>query len=180
MGRRMDSRDKGLVEFRGKPMVAHVIERLAPQVGALIINANRNLETYSTMGFPIVSDDVTGFAGPLAGLHAGMRACTATLIVTVPCDSPFLPRDLVARLQDAMSQENAEIAMAFSGGFAQPVFALYQTALLASLESFLNSGERKIDVWTAKHRVAKVFFDEAKDADAFANINTLEELQKLS
>ncbi len=176
----MESRDKGLVEFRGKPMLAHVIERLAPQVDAIVINANRNIETYAAMGHPIISDDVTGFAGPLAGLHAGMRACSTPLIATVPCDSPFLARDLVARLHDAMRRENAEIAMAFSGGFAQPVFALYQCALLGSLESFLNSGERKIDVWTAKHRLAKVIFDENKDNDAFANINTLEELQKLS
>jgi len=98
MGRRMDSRDKGLVPFRGKPMVAHVIERLAPQVGSVLINANRNSEQYEAFGYPVISDEVGGFAGPLAGLHAGMRACTTELIVTAPCDSPFLPLDLVARL----------------------------------------------------------------------------------
>ena len=96
MGRRMDSRDKGLIAFRGKPMVAHVIERLAPQVGSLIINANRNLDQYGGLGYPVVSDEVSGYAGPLAGLHAGLRACTTPLIVTAPCDSPFLPTDLDA------------------------------------------------------------------------------------
>jgi molybdenum cofactor guanylyltransferase len=177
MGRRMESRDKGLVVFREKPMVAHVIERLAPQVNSLIINANRTIETYAAFGFPIVSDEVSGFAGPLAGLHAGMRVCTTAWLVTAPCDSPFLPLDLVARLFDAATKEDAEIAVATSEGFTQPVFALYKTSLISSLEAFLEAGERKIDAWTAKHRVANVAFD---DAHAFANINTLEELKSLS
>jgi molybdenum cofactor guanylyltransferase len=176
MGRRMDSRDKGLIIFRGKAMVAHVIERLLPQVNSLIINANRTIETYAEFGFPMVSDAVSGFAGPLAGLHAGMRACESEWLVTAPCDSPFLPSDLVARLHDAATKENAEIAVAVTDGFAQPVFAIYKTSLLESLEAFLNSGERKIDAWTAKHRVANVVFD---DANAFANINTIAELRAL-
>jgi molybdenum cofactor guanylyltransferase len=176
MGRRMDSRDKGLIIFRGKAMVAHVIERLLPQVNSLIINANRTIETYAEFGFPMVNDAVSGFAGPLAGLHAGMRACESEWLVTAPCDSPFLPSDLVARLHDAATKENAEIAVAVTDGFAQPVFAIYKTSLLESLEAFLNSGERKIDAWTAKHRVANVVFD---DANAFANINTIAELQAL-
>ncbi len=183
MGRRMESRDKGLVAFRGKPMVAHVIERFAPQVRDLIINANRNIDTYAAFGHRVVSDEVSGFAGPLAGLHAGLRACNAThagasaherqWLATVPCDSPFLPPDLVQRLFDAATKENAEIAVAVSEGFAQPVFALYDTSLVENLEAFLNAGERKIDKWTATHRVANVIFD---DAQAFANINTIDEL----
>lgn len=180
MGRRMDSQDKGLVSFRGKPMVAHVIKRFAPQVNSLVINANRNADTYATFGFSVVSDEVSGFAGPLAGLHAGLRACEAPLIATVPCDSPFLPLDLVARLLDAMTKESADIAMALNDGFAQPVFALYKTTLLTSLETFLKAGERKIDLWTARHRVANVVFDGTDDANAFANINTIEELRRLS
>lgn len=176
MGRRMDSRDKGLVEFRGKPMVAHVIERLAPQVETLIINANRNLERYGAPGYPVISDEVSGFAGPLAGLHAGLRACTTSLIVTAPCDSPFLPLDLVARLRTAMEENIAELAVARTGGFAQPVFTLCTVALLPSLTAFLESGGRKIDTWYAAHHVIEVeFADEA----AFANINTIEELQNL-
>jgi molybdenum cofactor guanylyltransferase len=176
MGRRMDSRDKGLVEFRGKAMVAHVIERFAPQVQSITINANRTVETYAAFGFPIVSDELSGFAGPLAGLHAGMRVCKTPWLATVPCDSPFLPLELVARLADAVTRESAEIAVAFSEGFAQPVFALYKTSLLVNLETFLAAGERKIDKWTAQHRVANVTFD---DASAFANINTIEELVAL-
>jgi molybdenum cofactor guanylyltransferase len=177
MGRRMASRDKGLVAFRGKPMVAHVIERFAPQVSALIINANRSVDTYASLGYLIVSDEVSGFAGPLAGLHAAMRVCETPWLITVPCDSPFLPLDLTARLFEAARRENAEIAVAISEDFAQPVFALYNVSLRSSLETFLNAGERKIDLWTARHRVANVVFT---DAHAFANINTLEELEKLT
>ncbi len=184
MGRRMDSRDKGLVPFRGKPMALHAIERLAPQVNALVVNANRNVETYASFGHPVVSDDVSGFAGPLAGLHAGMRAsapCDANTpnnewIVTVPCDSPMLPLNLVQRLFDAARNESAEIAVAFTDEGAQPVFALYKLSLLASLETFLKAGERKIDKWTAQHRLANVLFE---DAGAFANINTSAELAAL-
>lgn len=176
MGRRMDSRDKGLVPFRGKPMVAHVIERLAPQVETLIINANRNLDQYNAFGYPVVSDEVSGFAGPLAGLHAGLRACTTPLIVTAPCDSPFLPIDLVDRLRNAMEENIAELAVARTGGFAQPVFTLCTTALLPSLTAFLESGGRKIDTWYGAHHVVEVEF---ADETAFANINTIEELQHL-
>ncbi len=176
MGRRMDSRDKGLVEFRGKPMVAHVIERLAPQVESVIINANRNLDQYGAFGHPVVSDEVGGFAGPLAGLHAGMQVCKTELIVTAPCDSPFLPLDLVARLHAAMENEIADLAVARTGGFAQPVFALYNVSLLPSLTQFLESGGRKIDTWYATHRMVEVDF---ADESAFANINTIAELQQL-
>jgi molybdenum cofactor guanylyltransferase len=189
MGRRMDSRDKGLVPFKGKPMVQHAIERLAPQVENLIVNANRNVETYVSFGYAVVSDELSGFAGPLAGLHAGMRACTSASrnandandandrdrgwIVTVPCDSPMLPLDLVQRLFDAAQNERADIAVAVTDEGAQPVFALYKLSLLESLETFLNAGERKIDKWTAQHRLANVAFE---DASAFANINTIDEL----
>ncbi len=176
MGRRMESRDKGLVEFRGKPMVAHVIERLAPQVDSLIINANRSLSEYGAFGLPVISDEVGGFAGPLAGLHAGLKACTTPFIVTAPCDSPFLPADLVARLFEALQDNIAELAVAKTGDQAQPVFALYSASLLPSLTQFLASGGRKIDAWYLTHRVVEVLFT---DESAFANINTIAELQAL-
>lgn len=176
MGRRMDSRDKGLVKFRGKAMVAHVIERLAPQVDSLILNANRSLLEYSVFGYPVVSDEVSGFAGPLAGLHAGLQACSTPFIVTAPCDSPFLPTDLAARLYEALQNDVAELAVAKTGDRAQPVFALYSATLLPSLSQFLESGGRKIDAWYLKHRTVEVSFT---DAAAFANINTIAELQAL-
>lgn len=176
MGRRMDSRDKGLVAFRGKPMVTHVIERLAPQVSALIINANRSLDQYGALGYPVISDEISGYAGPLAGLHVGLRACTTPLMVTAPCDSPFLPTDLVARLHSAMEENIAELAVAKTGDQAHPVFTLCSASLLPSLTAFLESGGRKIDAWYSAHRVVEVQFD---DETAFANINTIEELQHL-
>jgi molybdenum cofactor guanylyltransferase len=177
MGRRMDSRDKGLVEFRGKPMVAHAIDRLRPQVTSLVINANRNIEIYAAFGFPVVSDEVSGFAGPLAGLHSGMHACETALIATVPCDSPFLPLDLIERLHAALQSQDADIAVASTGGQLQPVFALYKTSLVASLEKFLIEGGRKIDKWYEQHKTVPVDFE---DEHAFSNINSVEELASLS
>jgi molybdenum cofactor guanylyltransferase len=177
MGRRMDSRDKGLVEFRGKAMSQHAIERLLPQVTSLIVNANRNVDVYRALGYPLVSDEVSGFAGPLAGLHAGMRVCETALIATVPCDSPFLPLDLIARLQKALEVNDADIAVASTGGQLQPVFALYKSSLVASLETFLTEGGRKIDKWYEQHKTIAVAFD---DEHAFANINTIDELKALS
>ena len=176
MGRRMDSRDKGLVAFRGKPMVAHVIERLAPQVALMMINANRNLDHYGAFGYPVISDEISGYAGPLAGLHAGLIACKTPLLVSVPCDSPFLATDLVARLHAALEQDIAELAVAKTGNQVHPVFTLCSATLLPSLATFLASGGRKIDAWYSAHRVAEVQFD---DESAFANINTIEELQHL-
>jgi molybdenum cofactor guanylyltransferase len=176
MGRRMDSRDKGLVEFRGKAMVAHVIERLSPQVQTLLVNANRSLDLYSAFGYPTISDGFAGFAGPLAGLHAGLKHCATPFIVTAPCDSPFLPLDLVARLYAALQDNIAELAVAKTGDQAQPVFALYSASLLPSLTQFLESGGRKIDAWYSTHRVVEVAFT---DESAFANINTIDELRAL-
>lgn len=175
-GSRMGEVDKGLQLFRGKPMVAHVIERLAPQVETLLINANRNQDTYATFGFPVVVDDIPGFAGPLAGLHIGMHRATTPYIVTAPCDSPFLPIDLVARLSAALDANNADLAVAKSEGFAQPVFSLTRTDLEPHLRAFLASGQRKIDKWYASLKVVEVEFT---DTHAFANINTLTELQAL-
>ncbi|MCE2989423.1 MAG: molybdenum cofactor guanylyltransferase MobA [Nitrosomonadaceae bacterium] len=175
-GSRMGEVDKGLQVFRGKPMVAHVIERFAPQVGGLLINANRNQETYASYGYDVVVDDIPGFAGPLAGLHIGMHRATTPYIVTAPCDSPFLPLDLVARLTSSLEAEGADLAVAKSEGFAQPVFSLTRTNLEPHLRAFLASGQRKIDKWYASLKVVEVEF---ADAQAFANINTLEELQAL-
>ncbi|MCM5568984.1 molybdenum cofactor guanylyltransferase [Burkholderiaceae bacterium FT117] len=183
LGRRMSAdgggMDKGLAMLRGRPMVAHVIERLAPQVGALLINANRNAERYAAFGHPVVPDAIEGYAGPLAGLHAGLRAATTPWVVTAPCDSPFLPEDLVARLWNALQAAPggpAQLAVARTGGSQpHPVFALVERALLPGLEAFLASGRRKIDAWYAPLRVVEVDFP---DEDAFRNINTQEELRQ--
>lgn len=179
LGRRMspDGRgvDKGLQPFRGRPMVQEVLERLAPQVGRLLVNANRNLERYRAFGHPVVEDAIAGFAGPLAGLHAGMRAAFGEWLATAPCDTPFLPPDLVTRLSASAVEHGADIAIARARGRAHPVFMLVRCALLADLEDFLRAGERKVDLWYARHRHA---FADFPDENAFMNINTPDELRR--
>lgn len=174
MGRRMGGVDKGLVELDGRPMVAHVLARLVPQVGAVIINANQNRERYAAFGHPVVADAVGGFAGPLAGLHAGMSVAATRYVATVPCDSPFLPADLVARLGAALLRERAQLAVAHTYAQAHPVFALVTRDVLGHLESFLQGGGRKIDAWYASLAVVAVPFDD--EEAAFRNINTADEL----
>ncbi len=173
-GRRMGGVDKGLVPFRGAPMVAHAIARLAPQVGAIVVNANQNAEAYAALGHRVVPDTVGGFAGPLAGLHAGLAAAPTPLVVTVPCDSPFLPADLVARLAEALERTGADIAVARTFDQPHPVFALVRTSVRPHLETFLGAGGRKIDAWYASLAAVEVPFDD--EADAFRNINTRDEL----
>jgi len=173
-GRRMGSVDKGFVELDGRPLVVHVIERLAPQVHSLIINANQNAERYATLGFPVVADAIGGFAGPLAGLHAGLIMATTPFVATSPCDSPFLPADLVARLARAFDAQPIDIAVARTFDQPHPVFALARRSLLPHLAQYLDSGGRKIDAWYASLRAVEVAFDD--EAAAFRNINTPAEL----
>lgn len=173
-GRRMGGVDKGLQPLRGRPMVEWVLERLAPQVGEVIINANQNVQTYARYGHRVVGDEVSGFAGPLAGLHAGMKTARHPLVVTVPCDSPFLPADLVARLASKIGPN--DLAVAKTGDQPHPVFSLVRKGLLENLEAYLLGGGRKIDAWYASLRFVEVAFDD--EADAFRNINTLEELKR--
>lgn len=174
MGRRMGGVDKGLVLLDDRPMVMHVIERLTRQVGAIVINANQNLDRYAALGYPVVSDTVGGFAGPLAGLHAGMVAAGTPYVVTSPCDSPFLPLDLVTRLAKGLESENAQLAVAHTFAQPHPVFALVAREVLPHLSAFLQAGGRKIDAWYGTLRVAAVQFDDCEDA--FRNINTPDEL----
>jgi len=176
-GSRMGGVDKGLQPFRGKPMVAHVLERLAPQVDAILVNANRNAEAYAAFGHRVIADEIEGFAGPLAGFERGLAHATTPLVVTAPCDSPFLPLDLVARLHTALEADDAQLAVAKTGDQAHPVFSLMRRDVHGSLREFLSSGQRKIDKWYAALRVVEVGFDD--EADAFVNINTREELQGL-
>lgn len=174
MGRRMGGADKGLVLFQGRPMVAHVLQRLAPQVDEILLNANREIEAYRQFGHSVVSDTITGFAGPLAGLHAGMLHAANPLIAMTPCDSPFLPEDLVNRLKQALLSHGADVAVVRTGNWQQPVFSLCRTALLPDLTRFLEEGGRKVDRWYAGLDTVEVAFDD--QADAFANINTREDL----
>jgi molybdopterin-guanine dinucleotide biosynthesis protein A len=159
-------------------MVQHVVDRFAPQVDALVINANQNIERYQALGYPVISDAVQGFAGPLAGLHAGLSTAQTALVATVPCDSPFLPADLVERLRRGLHEANAQLAVARTHDQPHPVFCLVERAVLPHLEAFLQGGGRKIDAWYATLRVIEVGFDD--EADAFRNINTRDELAAAS
>jgi molybdopterin-guanine dinucleotide biosynthesis protein A len=177
-GRRMGGVDKGLVPLAGRPMVAHVIERLAPQVGPILVNANQNADAYAALGHPVVPDAVGGFAGPLAGLQAGLARASTPYVVTVPCDSPFLPPDLVARLGAALVRERAALAVAKTFDQPHPVFALVRRDVLPNLTAFLEGGGRKIDAWYASLAVVLVPFDDCEAA--FRNINTRDDLEAAS
>lgn len=174
MGRRMGGVDKGLLELRGRPLVAWVVERLRPQVDSLLINANQNRERYAGFGCPVVADQIPDFAGPLAGLHAALSAASTPLVATAPCDSPFLPEDLVSRLFSALTAAGAEIAVARTFDQPHPVFCLCRRELLPHLAAFLAGGGRKFERWYATLKVVEVPFDD--EAGAFENINTREEL----
>ena len=179
-GSRMGGVDKGLQPHRGMPLAQHALLRLGPQVGQLMINANRNLGAYEAMGVPVWPDASADYPGPLAGLLAGLERCETPYLVSVPCDTPDFPADLVAKLAQALVAQHADIAMAAiieDGQLrTQPVFCLLKSGLMESLAAYLHSGERKVDRWTALHRCVPVLFDHAA---AFFNANTLAELQQL-
>lgn len=175
-GRRMGGLDKGLVELDGRPLIAHVIDRLRPQVSALLINANRNTEEYRRFGFLVTEDELEDYQGPLAGFAAALRSADTDYILTVPCDGPFFPENLAKRLLSALKDNKAELAVAHDGERMQPVYALIPRALLPSLTGFLNRGERKIDRWYALHKTALADFSDTPNS--FFNINSSADIIK--
>ena len=175
LGRRMGGVDKGLSRLGDEPLVAHIIRRLAPQVGPLIINANQNHDIYAGFGYPVVGDRIEGHAGPLAGLEAGLAACTTPYLLTVPCDSPFLPADLVSRLAACLTAHKASIAVARTGEQLHPVFSLIRSDELPELQAFINAGGRRMEAWLRRLCWAPCPFDDCPEA--FANINTPDELR---
>ena len=174
-GSRMGGVDKGLQNHLGLPMALHALMRLQAQVGHAMINANRNLAAYESMGVPVWPDALPDHPGPLAGFLSALEHCETPYLVTVPCDTPNFPLDLVQRLADALSEADADIAIAetLEQGVPQPqpVFCLMKASLMESLVQFIHGGQRKIDRWTGQQRSVAVRFD---DADAFFNANTLE------
>ena len=176
-GRRLEGQDKGLVIYKGKALIQHVIERIQSQVGTIVINANRNQETYASYGYPTISDEMSNFQGPLAGFATAMKTVKTDYIITLPCDGPSLPLDLVQRMLsklNAFEDTSNCIAVAHDGEWLQPVHALIPIALIDSLEAFLANGDRKIDLWYAKHDLVLVDFSD--QSDAFFNINKKEQL----
>jgi molybdopterin-guanine dinucleotide biosynthesis protein A len=184
-GARMGGVDKGLQNFNGMPLALHTLLRLQPQVADVMINANRNLGAYEAFGGPVWPDVLADYAGPLAGFLTGLERCETRWLVTVPCDTPRFPLDLVERLASAAQEQDAEIAMATAPEedgqlHTQPVFSLMRIDLLESLVRFTQGGGRKVDAWTARHKTATVpFTAPGDDPRAFFNVNTLAQLHQL-
>ena len=173
----MGNVDKGQQTFLGRPLAAWVAERLAPQVDELLINANRNEEAYAALGYPVIPDRLPGFAGPLAGLHAALAHARQPLVATAPCDSPFLPIDLVQRLAAALQKSGATIAVARCGGRSHPVFCLCRRVVLPALEQTILNGELRFERWIRAQHHIDVDFDD--QPEAFANLNTADDLARL-
>ena len=168
--RRMGGQDKGLLKLANKTMIEYILDILKPQLGYIVINANRNLTEYARYGYPVTSDLIEGFFGPLAGMMSGIKIANTPLIATVPCDTPLLPEDLIKRLYAALIEQQADISVVHTGERLQPVVTLMKTTLLDSITEFLQRGERKIDRWFASQAMAIVDFSD--QPSAFININT--------
>jgi FdhD protein len=175
--RRMGGEDKGLIPFRGRPLVAHALEALDSVAGRILVNANRNRGAYANFGYPVVADSTSSFDGPLAGLLSAMRAAETPYVLTVPCDSPLVTGRLLARLWTALQESGAELCAAHDGEWLHPVFLLAERRLADDLEAYLASGERKIDTWLHRHKLALADFSD--HPELFANVNTPEELAAL-
>lgn len=176
-GRRMGGQDKGLLEWAGRPLIETILDSIKPQVGHILINANRNKEKYTNYGHPVVADNLDGYQGPLAGFVAGMKAAKTDYIATLPCDSPLIPGDMIERLGVALVHDQAELAVAHDGQRLQPVYALLPVKLLDSLLQFMDEGNRKIDLWYARHKMVEANFSD--NPDIFRNVNTPEQHSEL-
>jgi molybdopterin-guanine dinucleotide biosynthesis protein A len=174
---RMNGVDKGLVLLQSKPLIQHVIERLTPQVDEILVNANRELAQYQAFGYTVLRDEVEDFLGPLAGFSLGLKHGKHDFVLTVPCDSPLLPVDLAQRLMAALIEHKAEIAVTTSDGSSHPIFCLCKKAVLPSLTSYLQQGERRVSTWQKSQKCIEVDFSDCDEA--FTNLNTFEDLAAL-
>ncbi len=177
LARRMQGQDKGLVLFRGNTMVERIAKALSPQCHHLLINANRNLPEYEKLGYPVIPDQRTGFQGALAGMLAGLSYISTQWMITAPCDGPFMATNYVQKMQQAVTENHSDIAIAFCHNRSQPVYIMLNRSLISSLEVFLDSDQRKIDGWYAQHK--HTFVDFSETPQMFENINTPEQLQAL-
>lgn len=175
LARRMGGVDKGLQAFAGRPLVSYIIERLRPQVDALMINANRHIDDYRALGYPVIADRLADFPGPLAGLQAGLSAASTTYVLTVPCDSPHFPLNLASTLRQALEARQLPLVYARSDGKEHPVFCLCQRSLLPALNDYLQRGERRVLAWCREQGGEPVDFPGL--GKCFANLNTLAELE---
>lgn len=174
--RRMGGEDKGLCLFNGKPMIQYTLDKLDAQTSKIVINANRNQERYSRLGYEVFADDYANYCGPLAGIATAMRLCETPYLLCCPCDTPFLPDTLIERLSTSLLASKNPIAVAHNGERLQPVLAMMQTDIYPSLHQYLTDGHRKIDRWYSEIGFAETDFSDC--ADAFDNINTPEDIQR--
>ena len=175
--RRMNNQDKGLMTFKGRPMISYALDALIPVVDYVMINANRNIEQYRQFGHPVISDQTDSFDGPLAGVLTAMLQVEAEVLVVIPCDSPFIKAEYLQRLLLSRAENSADVAVAFDGVRVHPVFMAIKTALRNSLQDYLVGGQRKVVSWLEQQNLVKVEF--TNEAEIFRNINTLTELFEL-
>ncbi|MGZ8137599.1 MAG: molybdenum cofactor guanylyltransferase MobA [Methylococcaceae bacterium] len=175
--RRMNNQDKGLVKFKGRPMVSYAIAAMAPVVDCVFINANRNIDQYRQFGWPVISDQSDSFDGPLAGVLTAMMHADADVLVVLPCDSPLIKTEHLQKLLSARAENNADVAVAFDGVKLHPVFLAIKTALQTSLQDYLAGDQRKVAAWLAQQNLVKVDF--SREPEIFSNINTMAELSAL-
>jgi len=173
----MDGQDKGMILFRGMPLIEHVLNRIGPQVNQLMINANRNFDFYRQAGVPVVPDERLDYSGPLAGMEASLSKVRTPLSIIVPCDTPFLPNDLVTRMEKAMLQDGTDIVIPDDGTQVQPVFCLMKTSLLDSISRALDGGIFKVQDWLAMQNLGWADFSD--HPEAFMNINDPQTLKSL-
>jgi molybdopterin-guanine dinucleotide biosynthesis protein A len=177
LARRMNNQDKGLINYKGRPMVSYAINALAAVADQSIINANRNLEHYQQFGLPVVADQTDSFDGPLAGVLTAMIYADTDILVVMPCDSPLIKAEHLQKLLLTRAEHDADVAVAFDGERLHPVFLAIKTSLRTSLQDYLDSGQRKIDRWLEQQKMVKADF--SNEPEIFININTLTELSDL-
>ncbi|MFO7593957.1 MAG: molybdenum cofactor guanylyltransferase MobA [Pseudomonadota bacterium] len=175
-GRRMAGQDKGLMPLRGKPLILHVLERLGPQADCLLINSNRNQESYAAFGYPLVKDTMSGGLGPLAGLLSAMEYSDSEFVLSAPCDTPNLPRDLIPRMLSALEKEAADACTVSDGERLHPVIMLVRARLAPELRRYLESGKRKVHDWYYSTKHCSTDFSD--NPQAFININTPDQLRE--
>lgn len=177
LARRMGGQDKGLVDYNSRAMIEYALEALSPVVKEVYINANRHLEQYRQFGYAVISDQTETFDGPLAGVLSAMLQSDAEILLVIPCDSPLVQSSHLQKMLESRNNADADIAVAFDGKRLHPVFLALKRSLAPSLQEFLSSGQRKIDLWLEQHHVIRVDFSETPQI--FLNVNTLEELSDL-
>ncbi len=177
-GRRMGGRDKGLITYKNTILVQHIIDEISLQTDKIIINANRNMHEYATLGYPVVEDTLNDFQGPLAGFLSAMQSVNTSYILTLPCDGPVIPKNYVEKMKQRLNDTNSDMAIATDGDRMQPVYALIPVSLSENLSQFLAEGGRKIDLWYQQYNYTQVEF--AAEGGFFTNINTPQDLQKFS